>query len=175
MKRSLLIAISLVLILAFNVFGASDTAGHDITLQVLEVVLIDMNSTALITLSTSAPTNGGEDPTGQSDNSKLLQYTSLVASGTSRNITISMVGSAPAGTSLSAEAVSVPANCGTAAGAAIVGGTAANLITGIPSCATGTGANGAAITYTLNVDTVTSLNVGDSSTVTVTFTLADAS
>ena len=52
---------------------------------------------------------------------------------------------------------------------------AANLITNIGSCATGIGVNGAALLYTFSVDDVTQLQVGDTSTVTVTFTLTDAS
>lgn len=175
MKRSLLILSILILFVAINLNAASDTASHDITLQVIEVVLIDMNSTALITLSTTAPTNGGEDPIGDSDNSKLLQYTSLVASGVSRNITASMTGTPPAGTSLSAQATSVPAGCGTAGAQITLSSTAANIITGISSCATGINTNGAEITYTYNIDDISSLIVGASATVTVNYTLTDAS
>ena len=83
--------------------------------------------------------------------------------------------SAPAGTSLLLEATSVPASSGTAAGQITVDATAKNLITGIGSTATGTGANGAALTYTFSVDDPSALVVGDNKTVTLTFTLTDAS
>ena len=179
MNRSKSIIIGLILLLgaASFVMAASDTASHQVTLQINEVVLIDLNDTGTITLSTSAPTNGGEDPTGSTDATKLLQYTSLVASGTTRNITAAWGAgdSAPAGTSLKLQATSVPASCGTAGAQVTLSNSGQNIITAIGSCATGTGANGAELTYTFSIDTVSSLNVGDSETVTITFTLTDAS
>jgi hypothetical protein len=159
------------------IYAANDSASHDVTMQVNEVVLIDLNSTATITLTTNAPANGGEDPTGDTDNSKLLQYTSLVASGTTRNISAQWGGTdqAPAGTSLLLEATSVPAGCGSASAQITIDSTARNIITGIGSCATGTGANGAEMTYTFQIDDVSQLVVGDNQTVTITLTLTDAS
>jgi hypothetical protein len=158
-------------------YGLSDTASHDVTLQVNEIALIDLNSTASITLTTNPPAAGGEDPVGDSDSSKLLQYTSLVATGTTRSISVQWgaLDTAPAGTSLLLEAVSVPLNCGSAAGQITISSVAQNLITNIESCATGIGANGASLTYTFSVDDVNSLVVGDTQTVTVTFTLTDSS
>ena len=146
-------------------------------MQVNEVVLIDLNNTSTITLTTNPPVNGGEDVLGDSDSSKLLQYTSLVGAAQTRNITVQWGGAdvAPAGTSLDVIAASVPAGCGTAAPLVTIDATAQPLITGITSCATGTGANGAALTYTFNVDTIGSLVVGESQTVTITYTLTDAS
>lgn len=176
MNRLVILALVFIFLSGF-VFAANDSAAHDVTMQVNEVVLIDLNNTGTITLTTNAPVNGGEDPAGDSDNSKLLQYTSLVASGTTRNITAQWgaTDQAPAGTSLSLQATSVPAGCGTAAAQITINDTAQNIITGIGSCATGTGSNGAELTYTFNIDTVGSLVVGDSETVTITLTLTDAS
>jgi hypothetical protein len=176
MKKVLFVCLSLLLASAFA-FGLNDTAIHSVILQVNEIALIDLNNTAAITLTTNPPGAGGLDPIGDTDSSKLLQYTSLVASGVTRNITVNWdaTDSAPAGTSLSLEAVSVPANCGTAAGALVITDIAQNLITTVGSCATGVGANGAALTYTFDITDVTQLVVGDTRTVTVTFTLADAS
>jgi hypothetical protein len=158
-------------------FAATDTAAHDVTMTVNEIALIDLNNTGAITLTTNAPTNGGEDPLGDSDASKLLQYTSLVAGGTTRNITVNWGGTdaAPAGTSLKVEATSVPGGCGTGGGQLTISDTGQNLITGVASCATGTGASGAEITYTFSIDTISLLDVGESQTVTITFTMLDAS
>jgi len=177
MKKTivLLLIAALLTIAATMSFAANDTASHTVTMQVNEVALIDLNNTSNVLLTTTAPTNGGEAVTGTTDSSKLLQYTSLVSAGSTRRITVNWGGSdaAPAGTSLKLEAVSVPASGGSAAGQITVGSTATDLITGIGSVATGTGANGAALTYTFSVDTVTSLVVGASQTVTITFTLTD--
>ncbi len=52
--------------------------------------------------------------------------------------------------------------------------TAADIVEGIGSCATGTGAtNGAQLTYVLSINTMTSLVASDNHTVTVTLTLTD--
>jgi len=175
MKR--LIVISIVFMFIAGFAFAADTAAHDVTLNVVDVCLIDLNSTATITLNTIAPAAGGMDPTGDTNNSKLLQYTSLVPTGQTRVITANWGGAdaAPAGTSLLLEVTSVPAGCGTAGAQITIDDTARNIITAIGSCATGVGANGAALLYTFSVDNVGLLVVGDTSTVTVTFTLSDAS
>lgn len=164
----------LVVALSAQGFADSDSASHDVTLQVNEIALIDLNDASAITLTTNAPAAGGAGVLGDSDSSKLLQYTSLVASTVTRRITVNLSGSAvPAGTLLYLEATSVPANCGTAGGQLTLSTTAANLISGIGSCATGVGANGAALTYTFHIDDVNQLVVGSTSSITVNFTLTD--
>jgi hypothetical protein len=174
MKR--LIVLTIVFMFIAGIVFAADTAAHDVILNVNEVCLIDLNSTATITLNTIAPATGGMDPTGDTDASKLLQYTSLVPSGLTRVITANWdaTDAAPAGTSLRLQATSVPAGCGTAGAQITLSNVAQNIITAIGSCATGVGANGAALLYTFSVDNVNNLVVGDTSTVTVTFTLSDA-
>ncbi len=170
-KRLVVGLLILLLALSKSIFAASDSDDHDVTIELGEVALIDINSTATITLTTAAPTAGGEPPTGDTDNSKLLYYTSVVAAGESRNITVNWAGSDSApGLSLKVEATSVPAGCGTAAAQVTIGKTAANLITNIGGCATGTGASGAEITYTLTVDDTSQIEAGPN-TVTITFTL----
>ena len=173
--------VCLLSLMCANIFAASDTATHDIQMDVNEVVLIDINNTGTLTLSTTAPANGGEDVTGETDStSKLLQYTSLVASGTTRNIQVSwsgaLDGACPAGTHLEAEAITVPGSCGSAVASGVtVSAVDQNIITAIGSCATGTGASGAQMEYRYVVDTVSSLLVGDTNSVRLVFTLTDAS
>lgn len=179
MKRLALSFIVLMSILGI-VYAANDTASHQVTMNVLEVVIIDLNDTSTVTLQTNAPAVGGDPVTGDTDSSKRLQYTSLVPAGQSRRITANwgVADSAPAGTSLRVEITAingVAGNCGTAAGQITLSNVAQNIITGIGSCRTGTGANGATVTYTFSIDDVSQLEVGDSRTVTVTFTLTDAS
>jgi hypothetical protein len=175
------LTVCLLSVVCVSIYAASDTATHDVTMNVNEVVLIDLNNTSTLTLSTTAPANGGEDPTGEIDStSKLLQYTSLVASGTTRNISVAwsgaLDGACPGGTHLEAEAITVPGGCGSAVSSGVtVSGTDQNIITGIGSCATGTGANGAQMEYRFVVDNVSSLVVGDSTSVRLVFTLTDAS
>jgi hypothetical protein len=82
---------------------------------------------------------------------------------------------APAGTTLHVQATAVTGGCGTAGAAVTISNVGQNIVTAIPSCVTGQGANGASLTYTFQVDTPASLLVGDNHLVTVTYTLTDAS
>ena len=158
-------------------FSASDTASHSVTMIVNEIALIGLNNTAPITLEMGTSTSTGEAPRDVTDNGKLLQYTSLVPDGATRSIIAAWGASdvAPAGTSLKLQSTSVPADCGTAASQITISGTAQSIITNIGSCATGVGVNGAELTYTLSVDDFTQLTASDSKTVTITYTLIDAS
>jgi hypothetical protein len=157
--------------------SGQDTDDVTITVTVNEICSIGLNDSLTVTLSISPPTAGGESILGDSDSSKLLQYTSLVYSGTTRSITVNWdaADSAPAGTSLKAQVISVPSGCGSAASQVTVSDTAQALITNIGGCNTGEGANGASITYTFSVDDISQLRVGDNQTVTLTFTLTDTS
>jgi hypothetical protein len=175
------LTVCLLSVISVSLYAASDSATHDVTMNVNEVVLIDVNNTGTLTLNTTAPANGGEDVTGEIDStSKLLQYTSLVAAATTRNISVAWSGAldgvCPAGTHLEAEAITVPGGCGSAVASGVtVSGVDQNIITSIPSCATGTGASGAQMEYRFVVDTVSSLVVGDTTSVRLVFTLTDAS
>jgi hypothetical protein len=175
MKRFFVIAI--VLILSYAVVFAADSATHNVVVQIQNVCKINLNSTSTITLTTVAPAVGGNPVTGQSDSSKLLQYTSAAPSGQTRRITAAWGASdsAPAGTALRLQVTSVTSGCGTAGAQITLSSTAQNLVTAIGSCATGTGVNGAALTYAFAITNINNLRVGSSSTVTVTFTFTDAS
>ena len=159
-----------------TVFSATDDASHDVTMQVVEIAVMGLNNANTITLTIDTAPSGGASAQDDTDSSKLLQYTSLVAGFTQRSITAQWGGTdaAPAGTQLNLEATSVPTNCGTAAGAVTLSSTAKPIITGIASCATGVGTNGSELTYTLSVLDFTQLVAGDTTNVTITFTLTDA-
>ena len=156
-------------------FGANANISHDVDINVLEAVLIGLNDSGAISLNTVAPGTPGADPTGEFDASKELRYTSLAPSTNTRQIHASYgLTAPPSGTLLHLEASSVPANCGTAfVGGRTLTGTDQDIITSIGSCATTT-TDGATLTYTLVIDDVTQLNVGDSATVNVTLTITDA-
>ncbi len=176
MKR--IIAVIVLSLLGVAAFAASSTTNHQVQLNVPEVVLIGLNDATTITLNVVAPAQGGLPPTGQTDATKVLRYTAVNATGTNRNITVNWGGAdaAPAGTSLHVQAMAVTGGCGTAGVDRTISAVAQTIVTAIPSCVTGiVGANGASLTYSLIVDTVGSLVVGDNHLVTVTFTLTDAS
>jgi hypothetical protein len=158
------------------VFGVS-TATQTVTMQVNAICVLAVTGNPS-TLTVSAPATGGQTPSNPSSNSTYAQYTSTVPSAQTRKLTVAWGGSdaAPAGCSLKLSATpSGGTNQGTTAGEITMSATAQDAITTIRSCATGTGpTSGAQLTYTLSVDTVTSLVASESKSATVTLTLTDA-
>lgn len=176
-----LIAVALVAIVGAGAFAASDSASHDIVLDVSEIAAVGLNDTTAITLSTAGSITPGDDPANaaaDTDASKLLQYTSVVSGGTTRVITVALGATGvPAGTELGVEATAMPnaANVGSSTGRIVLGSTAQNLITGIGSTATGMGSNGVELTYDYSITDVSVLATDADATVTVTYTLTDES
>ena len=178
MRKTIIVALTVIL-LSFGslAFGLNDTDNHPVTMIINEIAMMALNSPGGITLTTNQPLLAGGDVAGDTNSTKELRYTSLVAVGITRKITASLSGDLPpAGTSLDLEASDVVGGTGVT-GSAVVGGItlgvgAQNIITGIGSCATGT-ANGAVLTYTFNIDTVGDLVVGANSNSVVNFTLTD--
>ena len=178
MKKTIVILMILCLA-GVAAFAATSSANHSVTLNVPEVVLVGLNSGTAITLNVVAPATAGNAPTGQTDATKYLNYTAVNAGGTLRNITVQWGGAdaAPAGTSLKVVSAA-PTGTGTVGSATAqrtISAVAQTVVTGIGSCYTATGSTGANLTYTLSVDTPQGLVQGDNHTVTVTYTLTDAS
>jgi len=176
MKKSLILA-GLLILLAGAAAFAQTSADHQVTLQVNAVAIIDLNDTGLITLSnTLGSILPGEEPsTGSTNTDKYLRYT-VVSSG-SGLITVhwEATDEAPEGVELSVDAT-VPGGMGSDGGPYTfpdLDATAHDLITNIPSCFTGRApGNGANLTYTYTVVDSSALNVGDSETVTITYTIS---
>ena len=164
-------------------FANTDTASHGINLNVSEIAVLGLNDTGSISLATAGTVSAGADPSSAaaaSDSTKYIKYTSVVNSGATRVITVALgpTDEVPAGTRLTVQAADAgTTNDGTPVGSEIplTGAmSAANLITGIGSCATGTSAtDGANITYNYSITDVTALEDDADATVTVTLTLSD--
>ena len=175
--RKIIVLLALLALTGASAFAASATANHPVQLNVPEIVMLNLNSIATVTLAVQPPASGGLPPTGQTDATKVLWYTAVNATTLHRNISVKWGGAdaAPAGTSLHVQATAVTSGCGTAGAAVTISSVAQNIVTAIPSCVTGQGANGASLTYTFQVDAPANLLVGDNHLVTVTYTLTDAS
>jgi hypothetical protein len=168
------------LLLSVGLFALTATANHQVQLNVNEVAVLALNSTATITLEITPPVVAGDEPQGDTDATKLLRYTSLVPDSTTRRMTVAWgaLDVAPNGTELAVEITNVlPTNCGTAvAGGVVISDTAQDIITGIGSGRTGSNAgDGAVVSYAFNITDLNALDVGDNHLVTVTYTLTDAS
>jgi len=163
--------------LAGLMFGASTTT-QTVTMQVNAICVLAVTGNPS-TLTVSAPATGGQTPANPSSSTTYAQYTSTVASATTRKLTSKWEtgDAAPAGCSLKLTATpSGGTNEGSTAGQITISSTAQDIVTAIGSCATGTGAsNGALLGYVLSVDTVTSLVASESKSATVSLTLTDAS
>jgi hypothetical protein len=155
---------------------AAATATQTVTMQIASISVLAMTGNPA-TLAVSAPAQGGATPANPSSNTTYAQYTSTVATGVTRRLQANWgtTDAAPAGCTLllTATPAALP-NQGSTAGQITMSSTAANIVTAIGSCATGTGAtNGAQMAYVLSINTMTSLVAGDNHTVTVTITLTD--
>ena len=160
-------------------FGLSDSVAHDVQINISEVVLVGLNNTGVITLATVAPVTAGDPVTATTDATKILDYSSLVPTLTTRTIDAQVTtGTLPDGISLLVTASAPAAGLGTLGASvgqvSIVVGSATTLINGIGSCHTTIG-GGHTLTYTLGIVTLASLDTTDSQLVTVTLTLTDAS
>jgi hypothetical protein len=131
---------SFAIVLAILAFGGAavyaQTATHNVTFTVNPITVIQVQDATTIDLAITAPANPGDDPQGDSDSSKYLQYTVLTATSASIGVTLANVtGSIPAGTRLDLTSTPVGGE-GTGATITLAVGANANLITAIPSCAT---------------------------------------
>ncbi len=156
---------------------ASATTTQTVTMQISSISVLGTTGNPA-TLAVSAPAQGGATPANPTTNTTYAQYTSTVATGVTRRLQANWgtTDGAPAGCSLLLTATpGTGTNQGTSAGQITMSSTATNIVTGIGSCATGTGAtNGAQLAYTLSINTMTSLVAGDNHTVTITLTLTDS-
>jgi hypothetical protein len=175
MKRvsRLIIGLGVAMFVVGGAFAASDTASHDVTLQVQEVALLALNDATTLTLTIDGSGISAGDSLNSisdSDSTRSLAYTSLVQSGLTRSISAAVGTSVPGGTQLLLEATSVASGCGTAQGQITLGTTATDVVTGIGSC--NTGGSPTALTYTFDVVDSSLLSVANS-TITVTYTLTE--
>jgi hypothetical protein len=160
-----------------GLMGAATSVNQTVTMGVnsMCVLAVTGNPGAL---TVTAPAIGGATPSNPTDNTTYAQYTSTVATGTTRRLTAQWGGAdaAPSGCALRLTAAPQGGNRGVTAGQITLSSTAASIVTGIRSCATGTLAtNGAQLAYALAVTDVESLVSGQSRTATITLTLTDAS
>ena len=156
----------------------AQTDAHTVTINVIDFAVIALNDTSNITFNTSAPALPGDDPgpvvgTPATDVSKRLWYTAVAT--TTKRITVNRGATAvPAGTTLAVIASSVEAGAGTPSVQRTITAVAQDLVTAIPSVATGrTGTDGAALTYSFWVSNPALLVAGTSAVVTVTYTILD--
>ena len=184
MKRYLL-TVGMLLMTASLALADSATATQTFTVACPAMAVVHVTTTSPTGLALSAPATGGLAPTAVTQSGGYLQWTSVETSSTNNikaHVSTGTGTQIPAGCALQLAAGTVTVD-GTitgqiAAGSAGTPGTIAalsatdqNLITNIPSVATGNGTYGSPLTYTLSTSNWASLKADTSESVTVTMTL----
>ncbi len=173
--KKLLLASLMVAVLAFGVAAVTtDDATSSFTVGNNEIAVLDVYGTAG-NLLLVAPTSGGDTPPAVSDNTTYLQYTVVVISAATKKITAQITtNSLPAGTLLKATTAPAGSQGTLQANISITTGAAADVVTAIPSCATGVGAtDGAQVTWELSVDAIASMVSTTAASITITYILTD--
>jgi len=172
---------------AFSCFGQSVLAGDTISIAITvnPIALIKVSGTAL-QFTVEEPGAAGDLPviTDTANDPTYIQYTSVVASGGTRTIDVQSDAKMPAGLKLNIRAgtptghggVGTPAAGGVMIDDAYTATTDETLISGITSCATGSGGTqGPAIYYTLSIEekTFANLTTDGAAAITLTYTLVE--
>ncbi len=181
MKKCKVILLVVLIMFLFDlgeVLAADVTDAMTIHMSVDSIAVLNVNPGSDITLTVSAPATAGDAPVGMANDANYLQYTSTVYENT-KKITAQLGAAVLDGCSLKLQAtVGSGSNEGTSVGQVTLSSiNASDIVTGIGTCATGTtsSTDGAKLTYTLTVDSPSSLIAGQAKHIGVTFTLTDAS
>lgn len=161
---------------SLSVSGGEDTAQHTVVMQVAEFSLINVTGSPG-KLTVTPHSNGGQGFQDSVDSSVNIQYSSTVGLNQHRTITArwGLSDSAPAGCLLKVLAVpSGRKNEGFSVGERVLSSENQILLSGIGSCATGTGlTDGAVLVYTLTVVDASELVPGELKTASIFLTLTD--
>jgi hypothetical protein len=175
---ALIMAIGIGTFLAVPGFAESqmNTASHLVRLTVAEAAVLNIDDSSPLDLVVVPTALKNALPGGTDRATRILHYTTVNNAGTTRSIYVSFDGSkaAPPGTSLKIEATSIPDGCGTPAAEVTVDGNPKCIIADIPSCATGTGAQGAVLQYRFIVNDESSLVGGSKSEIAIIFTITES-
>jgi hypothetical protein len=163
-----------------NIAGAqTDTDSHVFDLIISPVALLHVES-SFASLSVTAPEYAGEDvEVSPADSNTYLQYTSVVAAGTTRRITLNPSNNFPAGIILYCTPLLTETGEGDRGDTRptvyfdIDHRAAKVIIDDIGSCFTEDGStDGANLTYWIEVDDIGNINAATTS-ITLTYTLTD--
>lgn len=185
MKHHLLF-VAVLLMAAGAALADSATATQTFTMSCPGMAVVHVTSTGPTGLALAAPATGGLAPASVSQSAGYLQWTSVQTGSTNTikaHVSTGAGTQIPAGCQLQLAAGTVTvdgsiagqipaASAGTPGTITALSSTDQNLITTIPSVATGNGTYGSPLTYTLSVSNWASLKADTTESVTVTMTLS---
>jgi len=160
----------------FSAFGREDTVSHRIVMEVSEFSLLNISGSPGRLTVTPHP-DGEQGFQDAVDSSVNIHYTSTVGPGQKRSLTArwGSSDSAPEGCALKVLAVpSGRLNEGFSTGEVTLSSESQIIVSGIASCATGTGmTDGARLVYSLTVVNASELVPGELKTASILLTLTD--
>lgn len=169
--------------LSYSLFGQQNMLAEDVFVTIPEIALVDVEPDYnAIPLTFVVPTEAGLpllSSAVSTDASKWLNYTSAVAPGETRNISVQITnGALPNGLDLrllaSNYSGSGSGTHGISTGEISLNTTAQTIISGIGGAFTGDGAsNGHQLSYILLIDNYQGLNFDANNTIEVMFTITD--
>lgn len=183
-----IVSIFTIILLSFTsnaIASDSNSDNHIVTISIPEVALLDLEGAGSIILEPSQPTEPGEglDFSTATNSDAWLNYSSVVAAGKSRNITVKLQSdNVPAGLTLKVEANSYQGEGKGTMGNPVQNAVSLNadangqtLISGIGSCYTGDDiSNGHNLVYSLEIDPDTYGQLKqDETDITVIYTLTE--
>lgn len=182
MKKIILIfaAIAMIVSLSTKLMAQTNTDGDVITYQLDAMAILDVEGTAP-SLHLVKPTNAGDAVPEVTSELSWINYTSIIATGTTNKVTVVLTKVPPTWTTLEVVAA---AHAGTGNGTygtasaerTLASATGAqDLITGIGSCWTGDGnSNGHKLTYTWGITAgsyASAILVASATDITATYTI----
>jgi len=181
--RALVLGILVLALLASMALADTDVANSSFNVTVNELALLAITADVAGPLTLDDPVTGGDAPTPATDSSAYLRYTSIVppkvgGGATTRTIQARVTTAVPQGAALDLTAAApgggAQGTVGASVGKITLGSTATDVLTGVGSCYTGTAAgDGSQLTYTFYVDDWLTIQVADTTAVTVEFTLSE--
>ena len=160
----------------------TDSDDHDVSIVIPNFAILDVEpeATTSITLAADEPTEAGTALNFDNATSDVLwlNYSSIIATGTTRKVTVQLDQAVPNGLVLdvtaAAHAGTGGGTIGTPAATVTLSTAVADIITGIGSCFTGDGdTNGHKLTYELDSDAATYGSIVSTlgTSLTVTYTI----
>lgn len=164
---------------SLSLFGQSTGQAYtSVALPQISLLDIEPNNSTVV-LALTAPTEAGlMNSSTIVSNTKWLNYTSALPTGSSRSISVEKsYGTIPSGTSLiltTSAATGGSGNLGSSAGTVQITSSPTIIVSNIRSSFTNNGTNfGHSLTYKLEVTNVSQLDFNSSATIGLTFTILD--
>jgi len=165
-RRHILAAVVLIACCLPGLALGGTTGSHTVNITLQEIAELDCIGSPSTLVLSNASTTPGSLPPPATDATTSLSWTSCVASGNTRKITVALDANYPAGIVLRATVAKPAGSNGTSAGQQTLSNTATDMLTGI----TGEACTGATVTFEASLSSSVAPVASESRIVTWTLT-----